>query len=113
MVTKKGKPHAFRNWSGKSIREMAIEVAHAEAYDIFYAELSSFAHVDVSLADRFLRIKNGGPKWTQRAQDFDVANVFRHAASFLTCYLELFGKQFGSWSEKDVHECWEVGGQRE
>jgi hypothetical protein len=42
------------NWSGKSLRQTAVDVHHEEAYDIFYADLSSFAHADVRLADRFL-----------------------------------------------------------
>ena len=60
---KKGK-RPFQNWSGKSLRQMAEDVNHLEAYDIFYAELSSFAHGDVHLSDRFLRHDNDGHIWT-------------------------------------------------
>ena len=105
---RKGKQTVFRNWSGKTLRQMAVDVDHVEAYDIFYAELSSFAHVDVHLADRFLQHRSDGPVWTQRANEGDVGNVFRHAASFMTCYLELFSRQFKTWSEADVQECWKV-----
>ena len=105
---RKGKQTVFQNWSGKTLRQMAEEVDHAEAYDIFYAELSSFTHVDVHLADRFLQSRPDGPVWSQRADEFDVGNVFRHAASFLTCYLELFGRQFKTWSESEVKNCWKV-----
>lgn len=103
-----GKEMKFRNWSGKDIRQMAVEVDHVEAYDIFYSELSSFTHVDVHLANRFLRVRPDGPVWSQRAEEGDVGNVFRHAASFLTCYLELFSRQFKVWSEVDVQDCWAV-----
>lgn len=103
-----GKEMRFRNWSGKDIRQMAVEVDHVEAYDIFYSELSSFTHVDVHLADRFLQVRPDGPVWSQRAEEGDVGNVFRHAASFLTCYLELFSRQFKVWSEIDVQDCWAV-----
>ena len=48
----KGKTRAFSNWSGKTLYEMAVEVEHVEAYDLFYADLSSFTHSDVRLADR-------------------------------------------------------------
>lgn len=47
--------------------------------------------------------------WSQRAREFDVGNVFRHAASFLTCNLELLGQQFGVWDPRAVEECWNVG----
>lgn len=104
----KGKSIDFQNWAGKSIRQMAKEVEHGEAYDIFYAELSSFSHVNIRLADRFLRVREDGPVWSPRASEFDFGNVFRHAATFLTCYLSLFATQFGTWSEKDVQDCWKV-----
>ncbi len=107
-TTKNGKQAVFQNWSGKKLRDMAIEVNHVEAYDIFYAELSSFAHVDVHLADRFLQHRLDGPVWSQRADEFDIGNVFRHAASFLTCYLEMFGRQFKTWPETEVENCWQM-----
>jgi hypothetical protein len=103
---KKGRTSEFHNWSGKTIRQMASEVDHEEAYDIFYSELSSFTHADVHLADRYLKLRPDGPVWSQRASDYDVGNVFRHAASFLTCYLELFGGQFKTWTEAEVTDCW-------
>jgi hypothetical protein len=106
--TKAGKGIPFQNWSGKTIRQMAIEVDHVEAYDVFYSELSSFAHADVHLADRFLKVRPQGPTWSRRADEYDVGNVFRHAANFLTCYLELFGGAFDSWSKADVLKCWEL-----
>ncbi len=105
-LNKSGKKVDFQNWSGRTVRQMAAEVDHVEAYDIFYAELSSFTHVDVHLADRFLQPRPDGPVWSQRAQEGDVGNVFRHAASFLTCYLELFGRQFKTWSEAEVQQFW-------
>jgi hypothetical protein len=94
------------NWSGKSLRQMAVDVHHEEAYDIFYADLSSFAHADVRLADRFLRTTGPELAWSQRASDVDVGFVFRYAAIFLTCFLELFGQQFGLWEESQIEECW-------
>lgn len=110
-TTGKGaKPIPFRNWSGKSIRRMAVDVAHEQAYDVFYSELSSFTHADVRLANRFLRLRPGAMWWSQRARDFDVGNVFRHAASFLTCYLELFAEQFRLWEVSTVQRCWDVEG---
>jgi len=105
---KSGKKVLFRNWSGKSIRQMAVEVDHKEAYDVFYAELSSFTHTDVRLANRFLRLHGDDMSWSQRAAEADVGNVFRHAASFLTCYLELFGREFSVWEPSAVEECWSV-----
>jgi len=101
-----GKDRIFQNWSGKTIRQMAAEVDHLEAYDIFYSELSSFTHVDVHLADRFLKNRSDGPVWSQRAEEADVGNVFRHAATFLTCYLDLFGHTFGTWTESTTQDCW-------
>ena len=87
---------------------MAADVDHLEAYDTFYAELSSFAHVDVRLADRFLQNRPDGPVWSQRANELDVASIFRYAAIFLTCYLELFGRVFNIWSKEEVHQCWQM-----
>lgn len=107
-IIRKEKQTISQNWSGKTIRQMALEVDHAEAYDIFYAELSSFTHVDVHLADRFLQNHTDGPTWSPRAEEYDVGNVFRHAASFLTCYLRLFGRQFHTWSEEQVVNCWKM-----
>ena len=103
-------PKPFRNWSGKTIREMAVAVQHEEAYDVFYSELSSFAHIDVRVANRFLRLAPGEISWSQRSREFDVGNVFRHASSFLTCYLEFFGRQFGVWDSETVRRCWQVTG---
>lgn len=108
QTNKKGKQTIFRNWSGKSLRQMAVEVDHEEAYDIFYAELSSFVHVDVHHADRFLQNQADGPTWSQRADEFDVGNVFRYAATFYTCFLELFGSQFNTWPEEAVRNCWKT-----
>lgn len=98
------------SWSGKSIYAMAKEVDHLEAYEVFYSELSSFAHVNVMLANRFLRLqgmKGDGPMWSQRAEEFDVAHVFQFAATFLTCFLELFGKEFKLWDKAKVMSCWD------
>jgi hypothetical protein len=106
---KKGK--RANGWSGKSIYAMAKEVNHLEAYDIFYADLSSFAHVNVRLANRFLRtrgvVDGNGPSWSQRSDETDVAFVFRYAAIFLTCFLELLGKEFSPWDAKKVRACWD------
>jgi hypothetical protein len=107
---KKGKMQYFKNWSGKDIRQMASEVDHIEAYDIFYSELSSFTHADVHMADKFLQNRPAGPVWSQRADEGDVGNVFKHAATFLTCYLKLFGKEFNSWTVDEVEKCWDLNG---
>ena len=104
----RGKRVPFRKWSGKTLRQMAIDVDHKEAYDVFYAELSSFTHIDVRLANRFLRISSDGMFWSQRPSEFDVGNVFRYAASFLTCFLKLFGEQFNVWTNAEVDKCWDV-----
>jgi hypothetical protein len=104
--TKNGK--IFRNWAGKPLHKMASEVNHLEAYEIFYAELCSFTHADVHLADRYLQLRPSGPVWSQKASECDVGKVFKHAASFLTCHLELFGRQFKTWTEAEVAHCWEV-----
>jgi hypothetical protein len=112
-TTERRKKRQFPNWSGKSLRQMAIDVNHTEAYDVFYADLSSFAHADVRLADRFLRIRDGNLNWSARARDGDVGNVFRYAATFLTCFLELFGQQFSLWSKSEIDECWNVARGRE
>jgi len=107
-ISGNGKTVDFKNWAGKSIRQMSEEVDHAEAYDVFYSELSAFTHVNVRLADRFLRLRQDGLAWSQMADEFDFGNVFRHSANFLTCFLELFATQFGTWVQKDVQDCWEV-----
>ncbi len=97
-----------RNWSGKSIREMAVEVDHEEPYDVFYADLSSFTHADVRLADRFLRVHADGMLWTAKSLPQDVGGVFRYADIFLDCLMRLFGKEFNSWTDKDVRDCWPI-----
>jgi hypothetical protein len=107
-ISKKGKILPHQNWSGKSIHQMAIEVDHEEAYDIFYAELSSFSHVDVRFANKFLRLRPDGLSWSLRPGEFDVGNVFRHAATFLDCFLNLFATQFKIWSNDDVKACWNI-----
>ena len=89
---------------------MAKEVDHEEAYEIFYAELSSFTHADVRLANRFLHIRPNGLTWSQRMSPYDVGNVFRYAAMFLTCYLELFAEQFCSWNKNDIRDSWNIDG---
>ena len=100
-----------KSWSGKSIYAMAREVNHVEAYDFFYAYLSSFAHVNVTLADRFLRLEGlrdrKGPGWSQRASEGDVADVFRYAAIFLSCFLEVFGREFKAWDQSSIEACWD------
>ncbi len=98
------------SWSGKSIRAMAKDVDHLEAYDVFYADLSSFTHVNVMLANRFLQLRKDGPIWSMRAHEFDVGNVFRYATTFLTCFFELFGKEFGVWDRGNVMACWDFPG---
>jgi hypothetical protein len=96
-----------QNWSGKTLKQMATEVGHLEAYEVFYADLSSYTHVDVMLANRFLRLKSDGPMWTMRADEFDVGNVFRYAATFLTCFFQLFGSQFSVWDQAKIMSCWD------
>ena len=96
----------FRNWSGKNIKEMAVAVDHEEAYNIFYADLSSFTHADVRLADRFLSLNSTGISWTSLPKPFDIGGVFRYADIFLTCFLSLFGKEFDLWTKEEVEKCW-------
>ncbi len=105
--TSKGKLVLFSNWTGKSLREMAVEADHEEAYDVFYSDLSSFTHADVRLANRFLRINSEGISWSQRARWLDIGGVFRYADIFLDCFLKLFGHEFSVWSKDQVEKCWE------
>jgi len=95
-----------RYWSGLTLREIAEKVNHEAAYDLFYADLSSFAHADVRLPDRFLRINQDGMHWTDKARPHDVFKVFEYSIIFLECFLRLFGRQFGSWKEKELIEVW-------
>lgn len=97
-----------QNWTGKTIRQLAAEVGHAEAYDTFYSELSSFTHADVTLANRFLRLQPDEASWTQRANWYDVGEVLHDASSFLSCFLKLFGTQFGGWTASTIDECWDI-----
>ncbi|MFA4973353.1 MAG: DUF5677 domain-containing protein [bacterium] len=96
------------SWAGMTIKEMAKAVHHEEAYDIFYAELCSFAHADVKLVDRFLQRESGGLKWSMAADEFDVASVFRYVAIFLSCTIMLFDEQFECGMGGCVDECWNV-----
>jgi hypothetical protein len=52
------------------------------------------------------------PKVSGSLKKGDLGNVFRYAASFLTCYLDLFGRQFKTWSQVEVEECWQKEAQR-
>jgi hypothetical protein len=46
-------------------------------------------------------------------QCFGEFDVFRYAAIFLTCFLELLGKEFGLWDPSKVQACWDAdGGER-
>jgi hypothetical protein len=96
----------FATWSGQSLRALAKDVDHEEAYDTFYSHMSSFVHVDVRSANRFLRLTPDGPSWTQRASWHDVGEVLHEGASFLSCMLKLFGEQFDAWTATAVDECW-------
>ena len=102
-----GKAKPFNNWSGKTLRQMAVEVKHEESYDVFYSELSSFTHADVRLANRFLKLPRDGPLLTSRAEEGDVGAVYRFAATFLTCFLGLFGDESGIWTKEEVERCWD------
>lgn len=106
FIDKKGKKKLFSNFANKSIREMAKEVDHEIEYDLFYADLSNFAHSNVKLADVFLSTKEGDPIWTTRSKELDIAFVFRYAATFLSCFLSLFGRQFGVDIDKDIQDLW-------
>ena len=85
---------------------MEVEVDHEEAYDIFYADLSSFTHADVRLANRFHRLDPLGMSWSSQAHPPDIGGVFRYADIFLSCYLSLFGEEFGLWEKSKVDKCW-------
>ena len=87
---------------------MAKEVDHTEAYDTFYADLSSFTHVNVEMANRLLRLGDGKATWTQRASEFDVGSVFRYPAIFLSCFLEFFGQEMRAWEREAVTACWDI-----
>ncbi|MBI5163757.1 MAG: hypothetical protein HY985_07625 [Magnetospirillum sp.] len=111
LFTKKrrdGKDCIFNNWSGKNIRDLATATGHEAAYDIFYSKLSSFTHIDVLSANQFLRLRPNGLTFTQRATPFHVGEVLHDAASFLTCYLRLFGTQFDVWDDAAVSACWDA-----
>jgi hypothetical protein len=105
---KPNKKGRISRWSGKSLQQMAIEVDHKEAYDVFYSELSSFTHADVRLADRFLKSKQQERFWSARANEYDYGNVFMHANTYFTCFLELFSKEFSCLSNEEIQKCWEI-----
>jgi hypothetical protein len=106
-TSKKGRVSEYVNWSGKSIRDVAVEVDHEEAYDVFYSYLSSFAHADIHLADLFLKLGPNGAEWSERSDEAHVGNVFRHAAAFLTCFLDLVGDEFHTWAQTETRLCWD------
>jgi hypothetical protein len=106
--TKQGKLKQFKNWSNKTIKEMAVKVDHKEAYDVFYAHLSSFTHADVRLANSFLRLSPGKISWSVSHDEVATVFVFKYAATFLTCFFELFSEQFNLWSKQQVLDCWNV-----
>lgn len=101
-----GKVKAFTNWSGKTIRELAAAVQHAESYEMFYSDLSSFAHADIRLANRYLKVPAGGPVLSSRADEYDVGAALRYAATFLTCFLGLFGRESKLWTQEEIDRCW-------
>jgi len=102
MRLQNGRKKIFISWAGKNIPEMAREVDHEIEYDLFYSELSSFVHTNVRSADQFLRSDSFGFYWTQHPSEYHIGNVFRHATTFFSCFLVLFGKEFKIWSEQDV-----------
>lgn len=99
-------PKLYNNWSGKSLRKMAVEVGQVEAYDTFYAQLSSFSHGDIQMANRFVKLQPGGFSWSQRANWYDVGEVLHHTAVFAASFLGLYGEEFGAWDDTAVEECW-------
>ncbi len=105
--SKKGKMIKYRNWSGKTIRAMALDVDHEVEYDILYSELSSFVHTDVRLADRFLKFGKDNPYWSTRSGEYDIGNVLRHTATFLSCYLNLLADNFTVFYSQDIQNCWQ------
>lgn len=44
-----------RNWSGKSIRDMAIDVGREDAYKTAYRLQCSLAHSDITVADNYIK----------------------------------------------------------
>jgi hypothetical protein len=105
---KKGKLVQNQNWAGISLKQMAKEVDHEEAYDVFYSELSAFTHVNVDLANRYLHLSQNDITWTMKANDFDRSNVFRYAATFFSCFLELFGKEFNCLTADEINNSWNI-----
>jgi hypothetical protein len=103
-----GKVIRFRTWSGKPLRQLAVEVNHEESYDVFYSDLSSFAHADVKLADRFVICSGDGVTLSNRARESAIGAVWRYAAIFLTCFLELFGRELRLWNADEVERCWDI-----
>ena len=55
---------------------------------------------------RFLKIKSEDILWSMKANEYDIANIFRYAATFFSCFLELFGEQFKTWKLTDIEDCW-------
>lgn len=98
-----GAPHQFTNWSGLSLRKMAEALNHTEAYDVFYSELCSFAHVDVRLAAHYATP-------TALGQEVGLGFVLRYAAIFLTCYLTFYAGQVSTWPTEAIERCWRRGG---
>jgi len=97
-----------KKWSGKDLYQMAIDVDHQEAYESFYSKLSTHAHPTIKMADRYLKIKPNGLVWSLQSNELEVGDVFSNVASFLTCFLTLYSKEFKTWKEEDVIKCWNV-----
>ena len=96
----------FQNWSGKSIREMAKEVDHELEYDISYSRLSSFIIADPRSTVQFLKKESSGQIITPRSEDYEEGFIFSNSATFLDCFLRLFGNEFNLWTEEEVDACW-------
>lgn len=107
-VGSNGRARPFRTWSGKPLRQLAVEVGHEEAYDVFYSHLSSFAHADVKLADCFVKTSSNDVTLSNRSTEGEVGTVLRYSAIFLTCFLELFGKELQLWGADEVELCWDA-----
>lgn len=107
FVNEKGKRKPYENWAHLSFKNMAKAVDHEMEYDLFYSDLSNFVHGNIALADRFLRADRDGLLWSVRARDEDVGGVFRYVATFFSCFLELYGRQFNLKLDSQIESLWD------